>query len=72
MQKQVNSSMLKTTAAKLPKNLPQQIEPCFKSHETLYIKQDDGKDFVIISASDWRMIEETLFLNRIPDGYNYS
>jgi antitoxin YefM len=59
--------MLETTAAKLRKNLPKEIEPCFEIHETLHVKQRDGKDFVIISAEDWRAIEETLFLNKIPD-----
>lgn len=58
--------MLETTATKLRKNLPKEIEPCFKSHEALHVKQRDGKDFVIISAEDWRSIEETLFLNQIP------
>ncbi|MDD2660696.1 MAG: type II toxin-antitoxin system Phd/YefM family antitoxin [Methylococcales bacterium] len=59
--------MLETTATKLRKNLPKEIEPCFESHETLHVKQRDGKNFVIISAEDWRAIEETLFLNKIPD-----
>jgi len=59
--------MLETTATKLRKNLPKEIEPCFESHETLHVKQRDGKDFVIISAEDWRAIEETLFLNKIPN-----
>ena len=59
--------MLETTATKLRKNLPKEIEPCFESHETLHVTQRDGKDFVIISAEDWRAIEETLFLNQIPD-----
>ncbi len=59
--------MLETTATKLRKNLPKEIEPCFKNHETLRVKQRDGKDFVIISAEDWRSIEETLFLNSIPN-----
>jgi PHD/YefM family antitoxin component YafN of YafNO toxin-antitoxin module len=59
--------MLETTATKLRKNLPKEIEPCFKNHETLHVKQRDGKDFVIISAEDWRSIEETLFFNSIPN-----
>jgi PHD/YefM family antitoxin component YafN of YafNO toxin-antitoxin module len=59
--------MLETTATKLRKNLPREIEPCFKNHETLHVKQRDGKDFVIISAEDWQAIEETLFLNSIPN-----
>ena len=59
--------MLETTATKLVNNLPKEIAPCFHSHETLHVKQHDGKDFVIISAEDWRAIEETLFFNQIPN-----
>ena len=58
--------MLETTATKLVKNLPKEVEPCFNSHEALHVKQRDGKDFVIINAEDWWAIEETLFLNQIP------
>ena len=58
--------MLETTVTKLRKNLPKEIEPCFASHETLYVKQRDGNNFVIVSAEDWQAIEETLFLNQIP------
>jgi antitoxin YefM len=59
--------MIETTATKLRKNLPKEIEPCFVSHETLHVKQRDGNNFVIIRAEDWRAIEGTLFLNQIPD-----
>lgn len=59
--------MLETTAAKLRKNFPKEIEPCFTRHETLHVRQRDGNDFVIINAEDWRAIEETLFLNQLPD-----
>ena len=59
--------MLETTVTKLRKSLNKEIEPCFNNHETLHVKQRDGKDFVIISAEDWRAIEETLFLNKIPN-----
>jgi antitoxin YefM len=59
--------MLETTATELFKNFPKEIEPCFKDHETLHVTQRDGKDFVIMSAEDWRAIEETLFLNKIPN-----
>jgi antitoxin YefM len=59
--------MLETTATEFLKNFPKEIEPCFKDHETLHVTQRDGKDFVIMSAEDWRAIEETLFLNKIPN-----
>ena len=59
--------MLETTATKLFQNFPKEIEPCFNNHETLHVKQRDGKDFVIISAEDWQAISETIFLNQIPN-----
>ena len=58
--------MLETTVTKLSNNLLNEVRPCFENHERLHVKQDDGKEFVIISAEDWRAIEETLFLNQIP------
>jgi PHD/YefM family antitoxin component YafN of YafNO toxin-antitoxin module len=58
--------MLETTTTKLLNNLPKEIASCFNSHEALHVKQADGNDFVILSAEDWRAIEETLFLNQIP------
>ncbi|MCP4701799.1 MAG: type II toxin-antitoxin system Phd/YefM family antitoxin [Gammaproteobacteria bacterium] len=58
--------MLETTASKLRKNLQQEVGHCIESHEVLHVKQRDDEDFVIISAQDWRAIEETLYLNQIP------
>ena len=58
--------MLETTVTKLSNNLLNEVRPCFESQERLHVKQDDGKEFVIISTDDWRAIEETLFLNQIP------
>jgi PHD/YefM family antitoxin component YafN of YafNO toxin-antitoxin module len=62
--------MLETTATKLFQNFPKEIAPCFDNHDGLYVKQQDGKDFVIHSAEDWQAIEETLFLNAIPNMVN--
>jgi antitoxin YefM len=59
--------MIETTANKLLENFPKEIAPCFDNHEKLHVKQHDGKDFVIMNAEDWRAIEETLFLNQIPN-----
>ncbi len=58
--------MLETTANKLRKNLRQEVQRCTESHEVLHVKQPGSEDFVILSAADWRAIEETLFLNQIP------
>ena len=48
-------------------NLQQTIEHHVKNHKILYVKQKQGDDFVVINAQDWRAIEETLFLNQIPE-----
>ncbi len=40
--------------------------PVLRNHEILKVKRKNGGDFVVISESDWRAIEETLYLNRIP------
>ena len=58
--------MLETTATKLISDLPKELAPCFSHHEALHVKQADGNDFVILSAADWRAIEETLYLNQFP------
>ena len=39
--------MQETTAAKLLQNFPKEIAPCFDNHDGLYVKQQDGRDFVI-------------------------
>lgn len=59
--------MLETTATRLLQNFLKEIAPCFDNHDGLYVKQQDGRDFVIHSAKDWQAIEETLFLNQIPN-----
>lgn len=59
--------MLETTATKLRKSLNKEIASCFNNHETLHVKQRNGKDFIIISEEDWQAIQETLFLNKIPN-----
>lgn len=57
--------MLETTSIKLRDNLKSEVRRCAESHQPLHVKQEDGESFVIISAEDWRAIEETLFLNQI-------
>lgn len=59
--------MLETTVTKLRKNLQQEVNRCIEHHEVLYVKPREGEPFVILSAQDWHAIEETLFLNQIPN-----
>lgn len=59
--------MLETTLSKLRKNLQQEVNRCIEHHEVLYVKQQDGENFVILGAQDWQAIEATIFLNQIPN-----
>ncbi len=33
----------------------------------LKVKRRDGEDFILIGEKEWQAIEETIFLNQIPD-----
>ena len=46
-------------------HLEHEIEKVIEGHEVLRVKRSRG-DFVILSDEDWRAIEETLHLNRVP------
>jgi len=56
--------MLQTTIDNFHQNLQQEVDHCIENHEILHVKWQQGEDFVVISATDWRAIEETLFLSR--------
>jgi PHD/YefM family antitoxin component YafN of YafNO toxin-antitoxin module len=58
--------MLQTTIDNFHQNLQQEVDNCIENHEILHVNRQQGEDFVVISATDWRAIEETLFLNKIP------
>jgi len=58
--------MLQTTAVKLREDFDREVERCIDNHETLKVTRDSGENLVIIGEADWRAIEETLYLNRIP------
>jgi len=58
--------MLEISVNELHKTLQHEIYHCIESHQVLHVKQSNGENFVILSAVDWRSIEETLFLNQIP------
>jgi antitoxin YefM len=46
-------------------NFDQEVDKVVERHEVLRVRRDRG-DFVVVSADDWRSIEETLALNKIP------
>jgi len=58
--------MLEITADDLPQYFQQQVNRCVDNHEVLHVNRPERENFVVIGAEDWRAIEETLFLNRIP------
>ena len=58
--------MRETTANEFRKTLKKKVDTCILDHEVLKVTRKHGGDFVIIGESDWRAIEETLYLNRIP------
>jgi antitoxin YefM len=46
-------------------NLEREVEKVVSNHETLRVQRDGG-DMVVLSADDWRSVEETLYLNKVP------
>jgi prevent-host-death family protein len=47
-------------------HLKKWVDACTANHDVLIVKRKRGLAFVVLSADDWKAIEETLFLNRIP------
>ena len=58
--------MSETSANEFRKNLKKQVDHCVANHEVLKVKRRNGEDFVVIGETDWKAIEETLYLNRVP------
>jgi len=54
-----------TTSKQFRQNLDSEVDKVVSNHEVLRVQRDGG-DFVVLSADDWRSIEETLFLNQTP------
>lgn len=46
-------------------NFEREVEKVVSNHEVLRVRRDGG-DFVVLSADDWRAVEETLYLNKVP------
>jgi PHD/YefM family antitoxin component YafN of YafNO toxin-antitoxin module len=58
--------MLETTANEFRKKLKEKVDTCIKNHEPLKVKRKTGANFVILGEEDWRAIEDTIYLNRVP------
>ena len=58
--------MLETTANEFRKKLKEKVDTYIKNHEPLKVKRKTGANFVILGEEDWRAIEDTIYLNRVP------
>jgi antitoxin YefM len=54
------------SSQKFRQNLEEEIEKVVSNHEVLRVRRQEGGDFVVLSADDWRGIQETLHLQQIP------
>ena len=58
--------MNEVSANRFRQNLKREVDRVIEDHEVLRVTRRRGGDFVILSADDWRAIEETLVLHRAP------
>jgi antitoxin YefM len=58
--------MIETTAHDFRKTLKTKVDTCIQNHEVLKVTRKNGGNFVVLGEDDWRSIEETLYLNRVP------
>jgi antitoxin YefM len=58
--------MTQMTLSEFRKNLNKTLDQCAAKHEAQRIVRRNGEDAVVLSASDWSAIEETLYLNQVP------
>jgi PHD/YefM family antitoxin component YafN of YafNO toxin-antitoxin module len=59
-------AMPETTANDFRKRLKAHIDRTILHHEVLKVTRRNGENFVVLGEKDWRAIEETLYLNRVP------
>ena len=58
--------MRETTANMFRQHLKSEVDNCVANHEVLRVKRRNGENFVVIGETDWKAIEETLYLNQFP------
>ncbi|MFK5954482.1 MAG: type II toxin-antitoxin system Phd/YefM family antitoxin [Desulfobacterium sp.] len=56
--------MKETTANEFRKKLKYYVDMTIDNHKPLRVNRRNGQNFVILSESDWKAIEETLYLNQ--------
>jgi PHD/YefM family antitoxin component YafN of YafNO toxin-antitoxin module len=60
-----NVTIHEVSARPFSENLDREVEKVAPNHEILRVRRDGG-DIVVLSADDWRSVEETLYLNKVP------
>lgn len=58
--------MLETSADEFRTHLKSEVDNCIANHQVLKVRRKSGENFMVIGESDWKAIEETLYLNQIP------
>ena len=56
--------MKTTTANEFRKKLKYYVDMTIENNKALKINRRNGQNFVVLSESDWKAIEETLYLNQ--------
>lgn len=59
--------MNKMTASHFRQHMKAAVDEVTANHEVLQVTRRWEEDFVVVSASDWQAIVETLRLNQVPD-----
>jgi antitoxin YefM len=57
--------MNEMTANQFREHLKSAVDEVTVNHRVLRVTRRRGEDFVVLSASDWQSIEETLQLNQV-------
>ena len=58
--------MRETTANVFRQHLKAEVDNCVANHEILRVKRRNGENFIVLGETDWKAIEETLYLNQFP------
>lgn len=58
--------MRETTANMFRQYLKSEVEQCIANHDVLRVRRRNGENFIVIGETDWKAIEETLYLNQFP------
>ncbi len=60
-------TMKEVSAHRFRQNLKTEVDKVIEEHDVLRVTRRRGGDFVVLAADDWSAVEETLYLNRVPE-----